>query len=85
MRRPLRLAMQPVHVTLERVDQGQMPLRKHELGAVSILLKGGATARRLKLVCDLFDQLYSELSEAFHVKLRVNLRGPWRGKLMQHI
>ena len=43
MRQPLRLSVQPAHMTLERDDQAQMPLTKHELGAVSILVGGGAT------------------------------------------
>ena len=60
IRQPLRLSVQPAHVTLERVDQAQMPLTKHELG-------GRATTRRLKLIRDLLDQLHSELSETFHV------------------
>ena len=85
MRRPFRLAMQPAHITLERDDQAQMPLSKHELGAVSILVGGRPTTRRLKLIRDLLAQLYRELSETFHVKLRGILRGPWRWKLMQHI
>ena len=81
----LRLSVQFAHVALERDDQAQRPLTNYVLGVVSILVGGRAMTRRLKLIRELLDQLYSELSETFHVKLRVILRGLWRWKLMQHI
>ena len=62
-----------------------MPLLKQELGAVAILVGSGAAILRLILIRDLLDQLYCELSKAFHVELCLVLSVPWRWKLMQLI